>query len=66
MVCQFYFFGKGINLGEGVGFVVFVKDQFLVKYGKIIGGFIILDGYYIIVFKLIGEGVVQIVKQLVI
>ncbi|HHU5325462.1 TPA: beta-ketoacyl synthase N-terminal-like domain-containing protein [Streptococcus agalactiae] len=65
MACQPYSSGKGINLGEGAGFVVLVKDQSLAKYGKIIGGLITSDGYHITAPKPTGEGAAQIAKQLV-
>ena len=65
MPCQPYSSGKGINLGEGAGFVVLVKEKALAKYGKIIGGLITSDAYHITAPKLTGEGAAQIAKQLV-
>lgn len=65
MACQPYSSGKGINLGEGAGFVVLVKDKALAKYGKIIGGLITSDAYHITAPKPTGEGAAQIAKQLV-
>lgn len=65
MPCQPYSSGKGINLGEGAGFVVLVKEKALAKYGKIIGGLITSDAYHITAPKPTGEGAAQIAKQLV-
>ncbi|WP_304949065.1 beta-ketoacyl-[acyl-carrier-protein] synthase family protein [Streptococcus sinensis] len=65
MPCQPYSSGKGINLGEGAGFVVLVKEKSLAKYGKIIGGLITSDAYHITAPKPTGEGAAQIAKQLV-
>ena len=65
MPCQPYSSGKGINLGEGAGFVVLVKEKALAKYGKIIGGVITSDAYHITAPKPTGEGAAQIAKQLV-
>lgn len=65
MSCQPYSGGKGINLGEGAGFVVLVKDKALAKYGKIIGGLITSDAYHITAPKPTGEGAAYIAKQLV-
>lgn len=65
MPCQPYSAGKGINLGEGAGFIVLVKDKSLAKYGKIIGGIITSDAYHITAPKPTGEGAAQIAKQLV-
>lgn len=65
MACQPYSSGKGINLGEGAGFVVLVKDKALAKYGKIIGGLITSDAYHITAPKPTGEGAAQIAEQLV-
>ena len=65
MPCQPYSSGKGINLGEGAGFVVLVKEKALAKYGKIIGGLITSDAYHINAPKPTGEGAAQIAKQLV-
>lgn len=65
IACQPYSSGKGINLGEGAGFVVLVKDKALAKYGKIIGGLITSDAYHITAPKPTGEGAAQIAEQLV-
>ena len=65
MPCQPYSSGKGINLGEGAGFVVLVNEKALAKYGKIIGGLITSDAYHITAPKPTGEGAAQIAKQLV-
>ena len=65
MPCQPYSSGKGINLGEGAGFVVLVKEKALAKYGNIIGGLITSDAYHITAPKPTGEGAAQIAKQLV-
>ncbi|WP_423216326.1 beta-ketoacyl synthase N-terminal-like domain-containing protein [Streptococcus equinus] len=63
--CQPYSSGKGINLGEGAGFVILVKDKSLAKYGKIIGGLITSDAYHITAPKPTGEGAAHIAQTLV-
>lgn len=65
MPCQPYSAGKGINLGEGAGFVVLVKDKSFAKYGKIIGGHITSDAYHITAPKPTGEGAFKIANYLV-
>lgn len=65
MACQPYSSGKGINLGEGAGFVILVKDKALAKYGKIIGGVITSDAYHITAPKPTGEGAAHIAQTLV-
>lgn len=65
MPCQPYSAGKGINLGEGAGFVVLVKDKEFAKYGKIIGGLITSDAHHITAPKPTGEGASKIANYLV-
>lgn len=65
MACQPYSSGKGINLGEGAGFVILVKDRARAKYGKIIGGVITSDAYHITAPKPTGEGAAHIAQTLV-
>lgn len=65
MACQPYSSGQGINLGEGAGFVILVKEEALAKHGKIIGGLITSDAYHITAPKPTGEDAGHIIQRLV-